>query len=184
LGLSVDSVPCLKAWADSLGGVDYPLLSDFYPHGKISKSYGVLRPEGTSERSIFVIDKRMTIRYIDIHNIDEQPDNEELFQVLETLQTGSRSVYKPVEQKPEPLPKADVILYCTSWCPECRMARRYLQEKGIQYIEVDITRNPAAARQVREWTGGFETTPTFQVYGQVVVRFQPDQLNKLLQKQV
>ena len=30
LGLSVDSIPCLKAWAKNLGGITYPLLSDFY----------------------------------------------------------------------------------------------------------------------------------------------------------
>jgi glutaredoxin len=174
----------LKAWADSLGGIDYPLLSDFYPHGKISKAYGVLRPEGYSERSIFVIDKSMTIRYIDIHKIDEQPDNEELFQVLDTLNPGSRTVYQRVDDPPEPLPQGDVVLYCTPWCPECRTARRYLQEKGIQYIEIDITRNLAAAKQVREWTGGFETTPTFKIYGQVVVSFKPDKIEKLLAHQV
>jgi len=63
----------LKAWADSLGGIHYPLLSDFWPHGKISETYGVLRPqEGRSERAIFVIDKQGIIRHIDIHDIDLQ----------------------------------------------------------------------------------------------------------------
>jgi len=72
LGLSVDSVPTLASWAESLGGISYPLLSDFYPHGEIAKLYGVLREDGRSERAIFVIDKRGTIRYVDIHDIDEQ----------------------------------------------------------------------------------------------------------------
>jgi len=65
LGLSVDSVPCLKAWADSLGGISYPLLSDFYPHGQVARLYGVFRPEGTSERAIYVIDKQGCIVYVD-----------------------------------------------------------------------------------------------------------------------
>jgi peroxiredoxin len=62
LGISVDSTDCLRAWADSLGGIMYPLLSDFWPHGKVAESFGVLRPVGSSERAIFVIDKQGIIR--------------------------------------------------------------------------------------------------------------------------
>ncbi len=50
LGLSVDSAPCLKAWAESLGGISYPLLSDFYPHGRFAELYGVLRPASLHSR--------------------------------------------------------------------------------------------------------------------------------------
>src|SRR5512136_2939373 len=85
LGISVDHVPCLKAWAESLGGINFPLLSDFWPHGAVAVKYGVLRPEGHSERAIFMIDKRGIIRYIDIHNIDEQPDNDVLFAELRKI---------------------------------------------------------------------------------------------------
>jgi alkyl hydroperoxide reductase subunit AhpC len=55
LGLSVDSVPCLKAWADSLGGISYPLLSDFYPHGKVAQAYGCCAE--ATPNAIFVIGK-------------------------------------------------------------------------------------------------------------------------------
>jgi glutaredoxin len=154
-------------------------LSDFYPHGKITRSYGILRPDGFSERSIFVIDKQGIIRFIDVHNIDDQPDNEELFHVLESLQPGSISPQKWFDQNPTPELEAEVTLYCTPWCPECRQARRYLQEKGIPYVEIDLSRNSAAARQVREWTGGYETTPTFKVHGQIIVNFQPAKLDEL-----
>ena len=86
LGLSVDSVPCLVAWAESLGGITYPLLSDFYPHGEVAKLFGVLRAEGIAERAIFVIDRQGVIRYVDVHAIGEQPDNEVLFQCLAELE--------------------------------------------------------------------------------------------------
>ena len=86
LGLSVDHVPCLKAWAESLGGITYPLLSDFWPHGAVCEQYGVFRePDGHSERAIFVIDKRGIIRYIDIHDIDHQPDNDVVLDVLRRI---------------------------------------------------------------------------------------------------
>ena len=45
--------------------------------------YGVFRePDGYSERAIFVIDKRGFIRYIDIHDIDEQPDKSDRSHVV------------------------------------------------------------------------------------------------------
>ena len=82
LGISVDSVPCNKAWGKSLGGISYDLLSDFEPKGEVAKKYGVYRPEGYTERALFVINKDGKIAYKDIHDIGQQPDNEEIFEVL------------------------------------------------------------------------------------------------------
>jgi len=85
LGISVDHVPCLKAWAESLGGISYPLLSDFSPQAAVAKKYGVRRKEGFSERAIFVLDKYGIIRYIDIHNIKDRPKNAVLFAELKKV---------------------------------------------------------------------------------------------------
>jgi peroxiredoxin len=82
LGISVDHIPCLKAWAESLGGISFPLLSDFSPQAYVAKKYGVRRKEGFSERAIFVLDKFGIIRYIDIHNIKDRPKNKILFDEL------------------------------------------------------------------------------------------------------
>ncbi len=82
LGISVDSVPCNAAWAKSLGGISYDLLSDFEPKGEVARRYGAYRPEGYAERALFVVNKEGRIIYKDIHKIDEQPDNEEIFRVL------------------------------------------------------------------------------------------------------
>jgi len=85
LGISVDNVPCNKAWANSMGGISYPLLSDFWPHGFVAVKYGVLRSEGITERALFVIDKKGIVRYKDIHPIGDQPKNNELFQALKKI---------------------------------------------------------------------------------------------------
>jgi len=91
LGISVDSIPSHEAWQKSIGGISYPLVSDFYPHGEIAEKFGVLRknpeeaPYGASERALFIIDKEGIVRFIDVHPIGEQPDNEELFEVLRKL---------------------------------------------------------------------------------------------------
>ncbi|MBI1746390.1 MAG: redoxin domain-containing protein [Acidobacteria bacterium] len=85
LGISVDNVPTNKAWAESLGGLSYPLLSDFWPHGFVALKYNSLRTEGITERSLFIIDKQGIVRYIDIHPITEQPKNSELIAALKKL---------------------------------------------------------------------------------------------------
>jgi peroxiredoxin (alkyl hydroperoxide reductase subunit C) len=89
LGISVDNVPTLFAWTRAMGGLWFPVLSDFYPHGEVADRYGVLRSDGTAERALFVIDKKGIIRYIDVHNINELPRLEELVRELRKL--GSRA---------------------------------------------------------------------------------------------
>jgi glutaredoxin len=180
LGLSVDSVPCLTAWADSLGGISFPLLSDFYPHGQVARLYGVLRSDGRTERALFVIDMQGIIRYVDVHDIDSQPDNDELFRALAELQPDSAVHISTIERLTSPAPNADVILYCTPWCPACNKARAYLKEHGIEYLEVDISRDRAAAQQVREWANGYETTPTLKIKGTVIVDFNQARLAEVL----
>jgi peroxiredoxin len=62
------------------------LLSDFWPHGEVAKKYGVFREQGgMSERAIILIDKKGVIRYIDVHQIGEQPDEEVIFEQLAKL---------------------------------------------------------------------------------------------------
>jgi alkyl hydroperoxide reductase subunit AhpC len=58
LGLSIDSKFCHKAWADSMGGVTYPLLADFHPKGEVCKAYGLwLDTPGIGDRATVLIDK-------------------------------------------------------------------------------------------------------------------------------
>ncbi len=85
IGISVDNIPSLYAWTSEMGGVWFPVLSDFWPHGQTAQKYGVLRSSGTSERAIFIIDKRGRIRYIDVHDINEKPSLETLITELEKL---------------------------------------------------------------------------------------------------
>ncbi len=84
-GISVDSPHALAAWAQQLGGIGYPLLSDFYPHGAVAQKYGVLLPNGMAERALFVIDPEGVVRYIDVHELREVPDEAVLFCELEKL---------------------------------------------------------------------------------------------------
>lgn len=85
VGISIDSAASNSAWAKSLGGLNYPLACDFWPHGEVATKFGVLRNEGMSERAIFIIDKEGKVAYIDVHDIAKQPDNEELFEQLRKM---------------------------------------------------------------------------------------------------
>jgi alkyl hydroperoxide reductase subunit AhpC len=88
VGVSVDSPFANAAWAQQLGGISYPLLSDYYPHGAVAERYGILREGGSSERAIFIVDKDGIVRYIDVHELREQPDEAVLFEELEKLGAG------------------------------------------------------------------------------------------------
>ncbi len=85
LGITVDNIPTLYAWTRPMGDIWFPVLSDFWPHGKVAKKYGVLRSNGVSERALFVIDKKGIIRYIDVHDINKRPLLEDLVKELEKL---------------------------------------------------------------------------------------------------
>jgi peroxiredoxin len=86
VAVSVDSLFTHKAWADGLGGISYPLLSDFWPHGGVADLFGVMREkEGFSERALIVIDKQGIIRFINIVEPREIPEIEPALDVLKKL---------------------------------------------------------------------------------------------------
>jgi peroxiredoxin len=85
LGISIDSVPVHKAFAEHVGGIEFPLLADFYPHGAVARSYGILRSEGFAERSTFVIDKQGVVRFAEIHELGKVPDRSGAIEVLKAL---------------------------------------------------------------------------------------------------
>ncbi len=179
LGISVDSVPCLVAWAESLGGIYYPLLSDFWPHGAIADLYGVLKSDGRSERALFIIDKEGVIQYIDIHDIDDQPDNEVLFAEFRRIDPEAAAKAPPEPQAVE-LPHGGIVMYCTKWCSDCRDARKWLNERNLNYVEVDIYNVPGAREQVRSWGDGHVISPTFDIDGTIILDFDEEKLKQVL----
>ena len=84
LGLGVDSVPSNKAWAESMGIVKTRLLSDFWPHGEIAKSYGVFREtDGFSERANIIIDESQKVVFAKVYPTNQLPDVLELIHFVE-----------------------------------------------------------------------------------------------------
>ena len=82
LAVSCDPMFTLRAFADQ-DGLTFPLLSDFWPHGAVAASYGVLDEErGCADRSTFIVDKHGVLRW-SVHNaMRDARDLEEQARVL------------------------------------------------------------------------------------------------------
>jgi peroxiredoxin len=79
-------VPSLKGWADFLGGVPFPLLSDFWPHGAVGKAYGIFNEErGMDKRAAYVVDAQGIIRYAKVYPQGTIPTSDELLAELRKL---------------------------------------------------------------------------------------------------
>lgn len=81
-------------------------------------------------------------------------------------------------------PPGRIVMYCTPWCPDCRRARAWLAEHHLEYTEVDISRDRTAARRVESWANGYQTTPTFDIDGTIVVDFDEARLRQVLQERL
>jgi glutaredoxin len=187
----------LQAWAESLEGITFPLLSDFWPHGEIARRYGVFREDGTAERAIFIMDADGVVQYAKVHDIDQRPDNEVLFAELERIVPEHVRASTPREARDKPPgearvdsgdaeagdesgPDPRVVMYCNNWCPDCRRARVWLERHEIEYREINVSRDREAAQQVREWADGNLVTPTFNIQGEIVIDWDEAALSKLL----
>ncbi len=74
IGISTDNIPTLFAWTREMGTLWFEVASDFWPHGRVSASYGVLRSDGTAERALILIDKKGWVRFAHVSDINVRPD--------------------------------------------------------------------------------------------------------------
>jgi len=76
LAISVDHAFALKAWADTQG-FDFPLLSDFWPHGAVAQAYGVfLEEKGLAVRGTFLVDRSGIIQFSEVNAPGEARDQD------------------------------------------------------------------------------------------------------------
>lgn len=86
VGISVDSVPCKKAWAESLGIKNTQLLADFWPHGGVAQLYGVFREkDGISERANILIDRKGFVAFAKVYVMSQLPDMNEIIDEIKKL---------------------------------------------------------------------------------------------------
>lgn len=74
-----------------------------------------------------------------------------------------------------------VTVYSTNTCPYCDMMKNFLDQQNIPYTNVDVQKDPIAAKRLVETTGQMGV-PQTNVNGQWVLGFDPNRVMKLLQK--
>jgi peroxiredoxin len=85
LAVSVDSVFAHRVWAEEQG-YGFPILADFWPHGEVATTYGVLDDAmGVAKRGTFVIDKQGVVRWSVVNAIPDARDQAEYAKVLSEL---------------------------------------------------------------------------------------------------
>lgn len=86
LQISADTIPSLKTWAEQLGGLPFPLLSDYWPHGAVGSAYGIFNTErGIDARSVFLLDASGVIRYSHLYQQGTIPESADLLPRLAAL---------------------------------------------------------------------------------------------------
>ncbi len=88
LGANTDSLPTHEAWAKSIGGVDFPLLSDY--NKELARKYQVLTDEagGIALRGVFIIDPNGILQYASVNNLAVGRNVKEILRLLAACQAG------------------------------------------------------------------------------------------------
>jgi mycoredoxin len=73
-----------------------------------------------------------------------------------------------------------IVIYTTTWCPDCRAAKKFLASKNLSYEEIDIEENPDAAEIVMKLSDGMRRVPTLDIEGTIVSgdKFHPSRFEK------
>lgn len=79
------------------------------------------------------------------------------------------------ETKPQPR----VIVFSTPTCSFCNMTKKYFREKGIKFKDVDVSRDPIAARDMVRRSGQ-QGVPVIDIGGKIVVGFDRAKINQYL----
>jgi len=84
LGVNIDSAYSHQAFAKSLGGITFPVLSDFHPHGAVTTRYGLWRPnKGYGRRAVFIVGRDGIVRWSRVYERGI-PEVDDLLAALET----------------------------------------------------------------------------------------------------
>ena len=86
IGICVDSIMNTTVWERAIGPIDFPLCSDFWPHGAVSSAYGVFRQDGCEaghcDRAIVVVSRSESITFLKSYAQNELPPLSETWEAL------------------------------------------------------------------------------------------------------
>ncbi len=76
-------------------------------------------------------------------------------------------------------PQPRVVVFSTPSCAFCNQAKAYFRQKGVRFSDVDVTRDPAAARDMVRRSGQ-QGVPVIDIGGKIIVGFNRPQIDQLL----
>jgi glutaredoxin-like YruB-family protein len=74
---------------------------------------------------------------------------------------------------------AEVIMYSLPGCPYCKIAKRYLESKGIEFEDINVAENTDAARELFSITGQ-KGVPVFRIKKKIIIGFDKKALENAL----
>lgn len=72
-----------------------------------------------------------------------------------------------------------VIVYSTPTCPYCAMAKRFLKDNNVPFLDVDVSADPKAAQEMIEKSGQM-AVPVIDIDGTIIVGFDKEAIRKAL----
>jgi glutaredoxin-related protein len=185
LGVSIDSVHCHANWARDLGGVSFPLLSDFQPKGAVADSYGAyLSGPGITDRATVLIDSGGTVRHASSVGPAGERDIAELAVLCEGVDAKGATATEDT-----PAPKSlgtDAVLYVKSACGLSRRVKVAVDNLHAGSLKVqNVSDDSKALGALRELSGA-ETAPCLCIDGKpvgeadVIVRSLAERLAPIL----
>lgn len=133
-GISIDSVYCHANWAVSLGGISFPLLSDFHPKGAVADSFGLyLSAAGITDRATVIIDGDGVIQHIS----SVTPSGKRDIAALAELCEGVDKAYAGTlgESKKAAGLSGELLLYVKNGCP---FSKATLNARANLHLESNI----------------------------------------------
>lgn len=75
-----------------------------------------------------------------------------------------------------------IKFYGATWCPDCRRAKQYLNDRGVEYEYINLEENPDAVAEVEKINHGLQSIPTILFPdGEVLVEPSNEQLAKAIE---
>jgi len=153
-------------------------------------AYEAIKKSASLNESIFIADVNFVRDIHTTYNVTSVPtllifENEKF--VNTNKGCNSSSYYKSLfaeniySAKNEDKKKSNkrVIVYSTPTCTYCNQIKKYFDEKGIQYRDIDVSKNQKAAEEMVKRSGQ-QGVPQTDINGQIVVGFDRIKINKLL----
>lgn len=174
VGISVDSGYSHAAWAETLGGISFPLLADFHPKGAVAQSMGVyLEALGITDRATVLIDAAGKVRHVSAVTPAGKRDMAELLAMCREIEAAYDG---PTETLPAaPGLEDDAVLYIKAPCTFSRWALSARANlKLVDRLAVKNVSDDEAAREELTARGGKNQAPALWCGG--TLRYESDEI--------